>query len=71
LAAITSNLLAATGVLDYSIQQWQSAGLKYPSAFKPVLFTLAPQRVLHAIGLLSPLDLAEIDKRLKLALDLK
>lgn len=70
LAAITSNVAAATGVLDYPLQQWQQAGLKFPSAFKPVLFTLDPQRVLHPIGMLKPLDLAEVDKRLKLALGL-
>jgi mRNA interferase MazF len=70
LGAITSNVLAATGTLDYPIQQWQQAGLKFPSAFKPVLFTLDPQRVIHPIGVLPSADLAEIDKRLKLALNL-
>lgn len=70
LAAITSNVAAATGLLDYPLQQWQQAGLKFPSAFKPVLFTLDPQRVLHPIGTLRADDLAEIDKRLKLALGL-
>lgn len=71
LAALTSNVAAATGVLDYPLQQWKQAGLKFPSAFKPVLFTLDPQRVMHLIGVMPPSELAEIDKRLKLALDLQ
>jgi mRNA interferase MazF len=70
LGAITSNLTAATGKCDYLLQHWQLAGLRFPSAFKPVLFTLEPQRVIHLIGVLAPLDLAEIDQRLKVALDL-
>lgn len=71
LAALTSNVAAATGKLDYPLQQWRQAGLKFPSAFKPVLFTPDPQRVLHPVGTLPPTDLAEIDTRLKLVLDLK
>jgi mRNA interferase MazF len=70
LAAVTSNVAAATGNLDYPIEQWQQAGLKFPSAFKPVLFTLDPQRVIHPIGALQSSDILEIDKRLKVALDL-
>jgi mRNA interferase MazF len=70
LAAITSNLDGARGSFDYPIQHWQEAGLRFPSALKPVLFTLDPQRVIHTIGHLEANDLAEIDQRLKLALDL-
>lgn len=70
LAAVTSNLSAATGSLDYPIQNWKAAGLRFPSALKPVLFTLDPRRVIHTVGALHPADLAEVDKRLRLALDL-
>ena len=49
---------------------WQAAGLRYPSAFKPVLFTLEPARVLHRIGALTLPDLAEVDQRLRRALEL-
>jgi hypothetical protein len=49
---------------------WKQAGLKFPSAFKPVLFTLDPQSVIHPIGTIQSADQLEIDKRLKLALDL-
>ena len=40
LAAITSNIAAATGPLDYVLKDWQTANLRYPSAFKPVLCCL-------------------------------
>jgi mRNA interferase MazF len=70
LAAITSNVAAATGPLDYILRDWKVAGLKYPSAFKPVLFTLDPARVLHRVGTLTDFDLAEIIKRLRLILGL-
>ena len=45
LAAITSNVAAATGPLDYLLNNWRAAGLRYPSALKPVLFTLSPARL--------------------------
>jgi mRNA interferase MazF len=70
LAALTSNVMAATGRFDYRIQQWRQAGLQFASAFKPVLFTLDPQRVIHPIGVLQRIDLVEIDQRLKRALGL-
>ncbi len=50
LAAITSRISAASGPLDYVLQDWQAAGLRYPSAFKPVVFTLEPRRVLLRVG---------------------
>ena len=70
LAAITSNLSAATGRLDYVLKNWQAAGLKFPSAFKPVIFTLDPTRVLHKVGTLPKADMSEVNARLKIALAL-
>jgi mRNA interferase MazF len=70
LAAITSKVSAATDPLDYTLSNWRAVGLRYPSAFTPVLFTLEPGRVIHRVGKLSTADLAEIDGRLRLALDL-
>jgi mRNA interferase MazF len=46
LAALTSKVAAATGPLDYSLDDWRAAGLRYPSALKLVLFTLDPVRVI-------------------------
>jgi hypothetical protein len=44
--------------------------LRFPSALKPVLFTLDPARVVHRIGALSAADLAQVDERLRRALAL-
>lgn len=70
LAAITSKLSASPDPLDYSLSNWRAAGLRYPSAFKPVLFTLEPGRVIFRIGKLTETDMKEIDNRLRLALNL-
>jgi mRNA interferase MazF len=71
LAAITSKIAAATGPFDYVLSDWEVSGLRLPSAFKPVLFTLDPVRVLHHIGTVSAEDLAEIDQKLQGVLGLE
>jgi mRNA interferase MazF len=70
LGAITTNLSAATAAVDYVLREWQVANLRYPSAFKPLLFTLEPVLVLHLVGQLTANDLTEIDMRLRRALAL-
>ena len=70
LAAITSRIAAASGPFDSVFGDWQAAGLRYPSAFKPVLATLEPSRVLHRVGTLTVRDRTEIRRRLARALDL-
>ena len=70
LGAITTNLSAAMSAVDYVLREWQVANLRYPSAFKPLLFTLEPAHVLHQIGQLTAHDLTEVDTRLRRALAL-
>ena len=70
LAAITTKVSPATNPTDYVLADWEKASLRYPSALKTVLFTLAPSRVEYRIGALTPRDLAEVDRRLRLALAL-
>ena len=70
LVALTSKVAAATGPLDYLLDDWRAAGLRYPSALKPVLFTLDPSRVIYRVGALIPKDLAQVDQRLRRALEL-
>lgn len=70
LAAITTKVSAAINPTDYALADWEQAGLRYPSALKAVLFTLAPTRVEYRIGAVTARDLAEIDRRLRLALGL-
>jgi mRNA interferase MazF len=70
LAALTSKVASATGPLDYILSDWRSAGLRYPSALKPALFTLDPALVLHRLGSLIPTDLDPVMQRLRRALEL-
>ena len=70
LAAVTSRLAGATGPFDYVLEDWESAGLRYPSALKPVLFTLEPGRVIHQVGELTARDLVQVSRCLALALEL-
>ena len=70
LAALTSKVATATGPFDYLLSDWRAAGLRYPSALKPVLFTLDPARVIYRIGALTSADLAQVDQRLRRALAL-
>jgi hypothetical protein len=56
--------------LDYVLRDWQAAGLRYPSAVKPVLFTFDLMRVIYHVGALSLFDLAEVDQQLRRALEL-
>ena len=67
LAALTSQVAGATGPFDYHLRDWRAAGLRFPSALKPVLVTLDPARTLHRIGALSAEDLAQVDERLRAA----
>src|SRR5207248_5999604 len=69
LAAVTSTVSAATGPLDYLLSDWRAAGPRYPSAFKPVLATLEPARVPYRVGTLTPPDLAQVERRLRRALE--
>lgn len=70
LGAVTTNLSAATAPVDYVLADWAAAGLRYPSAFKPILFTLEPALILHHVGSLSAHDLAEVERRLRRVFDL-
>ncbi len=70
LAALTSKVATATGPFDYLLSDWRAAGLRCPSALKPVLFTLDPARVVYRIGALTSADLAQVDQRLRRALAL-
>jgi len=70
LAALTTNVAAATGALDYQLEDWAAAGLRFPTAFKPVTATLEPALIVHRLGHLSARDLNEVQSRLYQVLDL-
>ncbi len=70
LGAITTNLAAATAPVDYVLVDWRAANLKFPSAFKPIFFTIEPSLVTYHVGRLSERDLGAVELRVQAALDL-
>ena len=70
LAALTTNVGAANGSLDYLLQDWQAANLRFPTALKPLIATLEPALIVHHLGFLTAHDLAEVESRLRLTLEL-
>lgn len=65
-AALTSNVAAAINSTDYILKDWQGAGLKVPTAFKPLIATLDPRCAAFRIGSLKSIDVQEVEKRLRL-----
>lgn len=70
LAAVSSKIAAAPSLVTYILRDWTAAGLRVPSALKPVLFTLDPSLVIQRVGMLTPTDLMEVNQCLRLALNL-
>lgn len=56
---------------DYELKDWKNANLLSPSWVRVKLATLAPSLVRFKPGKLTESDLAEVDKRIHLALDVK
>ena len=69
LGLITTQLTAAISPTDYLLQEWSSAGLRQPSAFRAFLYTCQRTDVLAHIGQLSESDWQEVRNRVKTALD--
>jgi mRNA interferase MazF len=68
LAAITTNLTAATTPMDYTLSDWAAAGLHRPSAFRTFLVTLPQAQVLAVLGQLTGADWGAVQDRLRRAL---
>jgi mRNA interferase MazF len=68
---ITSQTAKATAPTDYLLQDWRSAGLRVPSAFRAFLVTLPQSSIVSTMGTLSPSDWNQVTVRVKLAMDLK
>ncbi len=68
-AALTSRI-AVPGPFDYILLDWAAAGLRVPSALKPVVVTADPALVLLTVGTVSQRDSEAIDDRLRAALGL-
>lgn len=55
---------------EFTLADWKSAGLLFPSAVKRGLFTLDKTRINRRFGRLSAADQAELDRALRLWLGL-
>ncbi len=67
LGLLTSQVAAATGPTDCVLQDWQTAGLHTPSAFRAFLATM-PTASLTTIGHLSDRDWRSVQGCLQVAL---
>ena len=68
---VTSQTAKATAPTDHLLQDWQSAGLRVPSAFRAFIMTLPQSSIVSTMGTLSPADWNQVVVRVKLAMDLK
>ncbi|MBI2487539.1 MAG: type II toxin-antitoxin system PemK/MazF family toxin [Deltaproteobacteria bacterium] len=68
--AISGNVAGHQTATDYTLKDWQASGLQRPSVVTSFITTVAPSDIRHTIGRLSTNDLREVDKRLRLSLDL-
>jgi mRNA interferase MazF len=68
---VTSQTSKANSPTDYLIQDWQSAGLRVPSAFRTFIVTLPASAVVSTMGNLAQADLEQVVARVKLAMELK
>jgi mRNA interferase MazF len=69
LAVLTTQVSSATSPTDYILQDWQSAGLHAPSAFRGYFGMSLPSAV-HVIGHLSEQDWQEVQRRVALTFGL-
>jgi len=56
--------------LDYTLVEWNSAGLLKPSFVRPKIAAIDPSLVVHHVGKLSAQDLSAVDACLRQALGL-
>jgi mRNA interferase MazF len=69
-AGVTSNVVAHRNSTSYELSDWAAAGLKKPSVVTSWLATISPQLVRLRVGRLTALDLLEVEKCLKTAVEL-
>ena len=66
-AVLTSQLAGALASTDYLLQDWSTAGLRVPTAFRSYFATL-PAAAVRVIGRLSDRDMEQVTERLRVAL---
>ncbi len=68
LALLTTDVKRAIAQTDYILQDWASAGLHHPTAFRAYLGTSDHRDIITTFGRLSDRDWAEVQARLQIAL---
>ena len=68
LAVITTRVDSATAKTDYSLRDWQDAGLHKPSAFRAYFGTYERTNVSSVVGKLSDHDWKEVRVRLSISI---
>ena len=71
LAVITNQISSAASTTDYLLQDWKTAGLHKPSAFRAYFGTYNQREIVALIGKVSERDWSEIQKRINLAISAK
>ncbi len=69
LASLTTNLNVRDS-MDYLLQDWRESGLRFPTAFKPVVVTLQPTLIVYTIGKMTDRDMTEVSNRLRVSMAL-
>lgn len=69
-AGITGNVAAHRNATSYELPNWAAVGLKKPSVVTSWLATISPRLVQLKVGRLRAQDLREVEKRLRIALEL-
>jgi mRNA interferase MazF len=69
IVAVTSQT-TPQGPTDTLLKDWQSAGLLKPSLVKAAFATIEPSLVRFRIGKISPTDQKQLDRRIRIALNL-
>lgn len=70
LAYVSSQVSKADPELDYTLADWESAGLLKPSFARPKIAAIEPSLVVYHVGKLSTRDLSAIDTCLRQAMSL-
>ena len=70
LAYVSSQISKADAVVDYILNDWQTAGLLKPSFVRPKIAAIEPSLIVHQVGQLSAQDMAEVERRLRVAMAL-
>jgi len=68
--AMSGNVAGHQSATDYTINNWESAGLIRPSVVTSFITTITPSEIRYTIGRLSSKDLSGVEKKLRISLDL-